>query len=80
MWKKIADWVMTKTVTIPAVVAAIINLAVLFGADLDADQIAGINAVIAAILALFSTGTVTANTRLGDGDVWGGYGGKDETV
>lgn len=40
---------LTKIALVTAVVSAALNLAVLFGWDLSADQIAGINALVVAV-------------------------------
>lgn len=73
------NWIAKNTVRITALAAAVIALLLGFEViDWSQEQVALVMGALAAFLAFFVSATVTANVRLGDGSVFGGYLGKGD--
>jgi hypothetical protein len=74
---QLKEWIAKNTVRITALASAIIALGLKFEWwTWDTEEVALVMGLLAAFLAFFVSGTVTANIRIGDGSVWGGLTGK----
>ena len=73
---KVSEWIKSKTVTLTAAALFITGLGNRYDWWPDDIDPADVQMGFAIFLGLFVTGTVTANSRLNGGKLWGGYGGK----
>lgn len=73
---KVSSWVKTKTVTLTGIASFVAGMGNKYGWwSIDPnDVVMGVGL----LLTLVVSGTVTSNTRLGDGKMWKGYDGHSE--
>lgn len=74
---QLIDWISKNTVRIPAFILALIGALMEFELiDWTESQTSTFMILVGAGLALITGKTVTANSRIGDGGVWGSIFGK----